>query len=414
MKKLLQEKMSELLSLYVDGQLSEAEAREVEQHIRENENVRQEFKELLQLKQLLASKPRVEENTSFWVALSQRIETQPSYTTTTAGVLAFKPLIIIAATMILFLGIGYGIYSYFQQTQTLSSEQHRHFHSSLVPVFSHISKDDALQFILFGTLPFDRERRTVLELDETDRQRCKINIWKNTPRVHNNNNCTVQKLVTEAKLNEEQQRLLDSILIIAQERIRASIFMGENNVLAIDPSLPSIKRVIAKSIYSTLHPRQQSSIQRLLATNNLRHKVHYQQQLLSETKKTVHQIRRIPRNRLFVVITPDTLMYSTISLSDSLNEIHRTAYADHEYHCRRLVEQFIQQDFSMLSQQTIGNGPSTDKMKRVLQVEITTFGNSWFQDDDTFRVNKSLSPHNLTIVPAEANKNNQHKDKHGN
>lgn len=393
MKKLLRKNVSELLSLYVDGELSEHDARKVEEHIRSNANLQQELMELKQLKHLLAKKKRIEENNAFWFTLSERIASQKTQRTTLLPTINLYPVLLMA-TILIFIGIGYGIYTLFMKnTQQQITQISK---STLIPIFSDISKDEALQFVLFGLLPFDKEKQTIIEMNETSKYRCRIKVAKNTKPFLTQ--YSVHQFSTDAQLNVDQQRAIDSILTLVQERVKTSILLGENNALAIDPTLPSINRIAAASIYSTLHPKQRIMVRKNIAAFRSHRKLVENEPLLANVNNVDRHIRRLSQNRMFVVITPETLMYSTVKLNiDSLRDVQRGTIAEREHYRRRLINNFVQQDFSPLCRRMMELEQAPYQSNGILQVEVTSFGTNWHNIPNANSSQEQFLSRGLTI-----------------
>jgi hypothetical protein len=326
MKKMKKQKLDALLSQYIDGVLSEQEVQKVESLLAMDTSARQSVEELRRLKELLASQTKLTPNIGFWTRFSMTLEGQkmnehnllpfprkyiPAISImVTAGLVVFGTLIIQNRMQFI---------RFFSQKSYAVREAYekKFLENSLLPLFSKVDKDRTLQFSLFGTLSLDDKSKTALRVDEQSEKGYRIEFGKDLKGQAKT--VTFDKFIAEVKPSEKQRKIIDSLLELSGRRIESSILIGENNTMAIAPDLPMLNKVMVTNIASCLEPIQQARFERLLEANNAPYSVTTQRVTTGKNVSTVHNIQQSSQSDRFVIVTPDTMMYSQIHIDlDSL------------------------------------------------------------------------------------------------
>lgn len=394
MKKLVKNAISEKLSLYIDGQLTEDETKEVESLLQSDPLLQEEFKELLRLKQMLSSQPRLEPSVAFWAKLSQRLENEHRQQRRSFPSLfgSFHPALVVTA-MGCMVVLGIVLYSVYFDKTTTKEQVSASRQKNLLPLFTSISKDEALRFSFLGLLPIDQKNQTTIEVDEPTQKCCRIKVSKSSQQKAVQ--LTMDRFVAEIKPTPEQKQVIDSLLQIAQQRICTSLFVGEDKALAIDPSLPQFNRMVVSGITSTLHPEQRTKMERLLASFQTPTYVRDEASKgVASSDAGLKQFPKVTHNRTFVVITPDTILYSDMQVDmDSLLDLWQKRIADMEIERQQLIEQFIQQDFSTLRRRNVAQVSSGLGSTNEFQIEVSPE----IQAPAT-----ATKKHGLTILPSDS------------
>ena len=159
MKKMNEQQMDHLLSQYVDGKLSEIEVQKVESFLALDISARQRVKELRRLKDLLTSKRKLTPDIGFWTRFAVALEEQkkdehsllpfprkfvPAITIMAAAVVVVVGTLVIQNRM--------QFIQYFSEKSQAVREVYEKnvLQGQLLPLFSKVDKDRALQFSLFG------------------------------------------------------------------------------------------------------------------------------------------------------------------------------------------------------------------------------------------------------------------------
>ena len=251
MKKMNEQKLDALLSQYVDGVLSEQEAQQVESLLAVDTSAKQKVVELKNLKRLLALQPKLNPDIGFWTRFSVAMEEQKEEE---HNLLPFPrkfiPAITVMATAIVVIIGTLVIQNRIQLKQFLSTKsqavrevyEKNILQGSLLPLFSKVDKEHALQFSLFGTLPLDDKSETAFRVDEQSEKGYRIEVGNNLKS--NTKSVTFDRFVAEVKPSVKQKKIIDSLLELTGRRIESSVLIGENNTLAIAPDLPKLNRLM--------------------------------------------------------------------------------------------------------------------------------------------------------------------------
>ena len=318
---LRQNSLLEKLSLYVDGQLNEADVKDVERCMQENAEVRSYVEELKRMKILLAQKPKLEPHIGFWTRLSMELEDQKKEK---PNLLPFPRRFVPAvSTAVIVMAVAAGVLvmqnrmrlAQFVNEKSMAARevyQKGLLQGKLLPLFSKIDKDHTLQFALFGTLSLDDNTHTTLRVDANARKGYRIEVGKNNQRSAKS--VTVEKMLAEVQPTAEQHRAIDSLLELAGKQIESSVLVDENNAVAIAQDLPKLNRFMVTGIVSCLEPAQRVRLENYLAKNDAQFTVSTKHSPVVKAERIYQNIPQRDADLQFVVITPDTMVYSRVQV----------------------------------------------------------------------------------------------------
>ncbi len=154
-------------------------------------------------------------------------------------------------------------------------------------------------------------------MDEQSKKGYRIEVGKDSK--NNTKPVTFNHFLAEVKPTSVQIHLIDSLLELTSRRIESSVLIGENDVMAIAPDLPNINKMMVTNIAACLEPKQQIQFERLLEANDAPYTVSIQNNQIRKEDRIFQRIPKSPRDNRFVIITPDTMMYSQLHIDfDSL------------------------------------------------------------------------------------------------
>ena len=321
-----------MLSQYVDGELTERQAREIEEYVAGNPEAARELQELQTMKNLLASKKRLPETAGFWTRLSSQIERKEKEQ---ENLLPFprRYLPLAYATGVIAVALV-GLLLFQQRSTVIDYVSHQSdlvqkavednvLKGTLFPLFSNVDKNQALQFALFGALPLDAKAETALRVDESAERGYRIDVGKKSveaiPKV------TMNEFVSEVKPTRRQIETIDSVLEIGRQRIEASVFVAEDRGMAIDPNITRLNRMMLSSIAASLEPPQRVRFERFLEARKAPYMVTSTRATAEAPERIYHEFHRTQRSDRFIVVTPDTLVMSRIHLD--IDSLRRQAMA---------------------------------------------------------------------------------------
>ena len=232
----------EMLSAYVDGELTKEETDYIEEKLAVSKDLQQKLTELKQVKELSQS-------THQKVAESPYFETKLIASLTSENSSRFKmkkwiPVVGISlATIVLMLFLK----SNPKFFDTII-EEHRTklaglYTENLKPLFitAGLTNEDVFDFALSRKLPLDKEQGKYLMLGSNEDGSDYFEI-KMTDKNDDTND--FEKFVTALNLNDKQKIQIDSILDWYAEDMREQILVNENNTVAISPKLWKYNKAI--------------------------------------------------------------------------------------------------------------------------------------------------------------------------
>jgi hypothetical protein len=348
MKPRTRQELSELLSLYVDGELGEQQARELEEYIASDPEATKELRDLRAMKRLLTTKKRLPEALGFWTRLSSQLDRKvreeenllpfprkylPIVVST--GALA----LVVVALLIIQQRSSVMEYVNRQSERVQKAVEDNVLKGSILPLFSNVDRNQVLQFALFGTLPLDSKTESSLRVDETAERGYTIDVGKKpageAPPV------TVDEFVQEVKPTRAQRQVIDSVLDLGRQRIERSAFFAEDRAIAIDPNLPQFNRVMLSSIAACLESVQRLRLQKFLEVRKARYTIGQLRGRPEPPERIYRGIPQTRRNERFIVVTPDTLAFSHLEIDVDSLQRHLRRMAEYRPHVGVNVDGFI-------------------------------------------------------------------------
>ncbi len=306
------EELSKRLSAYTDGELDAKQSAEVEEYLAVNEEARIELERIRAVKRLVGSHATISPDPTFWTRLSARIRQQQEEDLNLLPFpKRFAPAVAAFAVVAMF-AIGVALFENRTAVHQFLTEKSGQVQSvyengilkgSILPLFSNISKDQVLQFAMFGTLPLDAKAENSLRIDESTPQGYRIELGKGseppTPAV------TVDKLLAEVRPSSVQKKTIDSLLERARKRISKAVLVAENNALVVDPELAGLNKVVLSEIAECLEAPQRVKLERFLAFHKAPFAIESHATTPRPPKRFVRKETSKSPER-FIVITPDT------------------------------------------------------------------------------------------------------------
>jgi hypothetical protein len=326
MKTLPKAEISQLLSSYLDGELEEGQRRLVEEMVSGDAEARRELEDLRALNNLLAAKGRLPASIGFWTRLSSELERRKNEE---QNLLPFprKYFPLVAGATALFV-IAVGVLLYQQRASVVEYVSRQSelvqkavgdniLKGSVMPLFSSVDKNQALQFAMFGTLPLDAKAETEFRVNEDSVRGYSIDVDKS--RVRRTPMVTVQEFCDEVQPTSIQKEIIDSLLDLGRRKLEGSVFVAGDMAMAIDPQLSRLNRVMLSGIAAALEPQQRVRFEKFLRVRSAPYMVSGGRRAPESSDRILHTMRVASRPEPFLVLTPDTIVMSSLRLDmDSL------------------------------------------------------------------------------------------------
>ncbi len=340
MNQLSQKELEQIISLYLDGELDTVETKKLEEYLSTHPIIMREVEILRNAKQTLSHKEKLPKNDWFWLKLSQRLEQKEIHSNRilpgARSAFAFSSL---ASMFIIVIGIFYFkdapiFHKFFIDKKNLVEDVYRNniMTGNILPLFSNLSKDDVLNFALFGSIAIDSANNTSLSVKNSEDKSSQIQIVRNdeipTPPV------SLQDFASEIGITSSQQEIVDSILGSYKEKLQASVLVSENDEVAIHAELGDLNRSMVSTIASCLEPVQRVRFQKFLDVRKAPYTVVAMNAPTLESHVILNRIPKVSSSHNYVIISPDTVEFAEMRINiDSIREVaHR-----HEMRYKRLM-----------------------------------------------------------------------------
>ncbi len=330
MNYLSQKELDQIISLYLDGELDDDEAKKFEEYLETHPTVLREIEILQTAKRTLSTKEKFPKNDWFWLKLSNRLEQKESHLhRIVPGVRSVFAFSSIASMIALIVGILYFresplFYQFFVDKKNLVENVYRNniMTGNILPLFSNLSKDDVLNFALFGSIAIDSANNTTLSVKNSKDKGSQIQIMRNeklpAPPV------TVKDFAKEIGISSNQQEIVDSILGSYKEKLQASVLVSENDEVAIHTELVDLNRAMVSTIAACLEPTQRTRFQRFLEIRNAPYVVIAVNAPKLEPHVIWNKIPSVSSSHNYVIISPDSVEFGEMRINvDSIREVAR-------------------------------------------------------------------------------------------
>ncbi|HKI77762.1 MAG TPA: hypothetical protein VKA26_04405 [Ignavibacteriaceae bacterium] len=291
------EKNKELLSAYLDGELSENEIKDLEQRISESEELSAELNELKKIKSLTSSSSEnLAEANYFESGLMQKIHSGKSATAKFkkwSPVIGFSTLAII---LMIVLKLNPGILDQFVENQktTLAG----FYKENLQPLLyaADLTNEDIFNFAMYKQLPLDKSTNKYIQLGTSDngKEFVEFRTIDNAPSENN-----LQKFVTALDLNEKQKEQVDSIINSYSEELQSQILINGNNTVAINKNLWNYNKALIADLYAYAEKNNQKVFAKIIPAGYKSVDPVTVTRAISEVKSN--------NNNDYIFVTPDTI-----------------------------------------------------------------------------------------------------------
>ena len=363
MNRLSQKELEQIISLYLDGELDDSEIKKLEEYFETHPIVMREIEILRSAKRTLSTKEKLPKNDWFWLKLSNKLEQKESSVHRilpgARSIFAFSSL---ASMIALVVGIIYfretTIFDkFFKDKKNLAENVYRNniMTGNILPLFSNLTKDDVLNFALFGSIAIDSANKTSLNVKNSVDKGSQIQIVRNekspTPPV------TIKDFAKKIGITSNQQEIVDSILGSYKEKLQASVLVSENNEVAIHAELVDLNRAMVSTIAACLEPIQRTRFQKFLEIRKAPYAVIAVNAPRLEPHVIWNKIPNVSSGHNYVVISHNSFEFAEMRINiDSIREVARRQ----EMRYKRLMTERMVTELTdrqeRIEENTIGTG----------------------------------------------------------
>ena len=288
----------EMISAYLDNELSENEKREIEEKISLNKALKEKFNELKSIKNLTSSayKPLPESNFLETRILAGLKSEKSVY----SKIKRWSPAIVFSVLTIglmLLLKFNPGIIDKLIETQKTNLASF--YTENLKPLLftANLSNEDIFNFAFYNKLPLDSSKSKYLELgsDSSGKGFFEIKQENQTPAVAGN----FDKFVKSLDLNNNQRKQFDSIMAAYAEDLQSQVLVNNENTIAINPNLWNYQKAISADLLAFASKTNKQEFEKFIPSGA----EFYEN---PDIGKIVSRIKNTKDNE-YIFLTPDTI-----------------------------------------------------------------------------------------------------------
>lgn len=305
----------EMLSAYLDGELSPKEKIYIEEKIKSSLELQRKLDELKRLKSITSeAKPEISESYYFETRLMASLNAAESKTEKIKKWIPAFTFTSLAAALIFVLSINPALISNFLEQQKGNIADF--YKSNLKPLLyaANLTNEDIFNFALYEELPLDPSNSQTLKLsyDQTGKEFFEI---KQNSNIKEQNN--LKNFIAALDLNESEQKQMDSLLKVYSEKISSQVLVSDKNAIAINPNIWNLRKAVLADILSFAKKHGNENFQKIVKINQI-----------PSIDKNIVWLEKVKTEspKAFIIFTPDTVFsteldYDFAELSNEMKKV---------------------------------------------------------------------------------------------
>ncbi len=287
----------EILSAYIDGELSAIEAKELEDKIKFSKELQEKLEELKKIKTLtVTSVKRLPEAPYFETRIAANLNRKDTgWEKYRKWVPAFS-FTALAIALMVFLKFNPGVIDRLVEQQKTNLAGF--YQENLKPLFyaSDLSNEDVFNFAFTKQLPLDKSNGQYLKLGYDPAGKEFFEIKTSGAGSAGNN---LDKFAAKLKLSSRQRHQVDSILESYAEDLQTQVLVNDKNTVAINPNLWNYNKAIVADIMSFARDANQEEFNKIIPAGYFTYDNPDVRTIVNKVKGT--------RDSKYIFFTPDTI-----------------------------------------------------------------------------------------------------------
>ena len=293
----------EVLSAYVDDELSPEEVGILEEKISISPQLQKKLAELKRLKKLTRSSvKKLPESPYFETKLLAVIEGN-SLKRRIKKWLPVTSIVVVTISLMLILKFNPGFLENMVEQQR--SNLAGFYKENLKPLLfaANLSNEDIFNFAFYNKLPLDNTKKQYLELgsDSSGKEYFEIRT-----AGQENSNDNFQRFVQTLDMNDSQKSRFDSIMSGYAEQLQSQVLVNDKNTVAINHNLWNYRKAIAADILNFARLSNVKAVHEVMPAL-----VHFE---TPDVERMVNSIKSADDNE-YIFITPDSLFVDTFEFN---------------------------------------------------------------------------------------------------
>jgi len=252
----------ELLSAYIDGELSPTEKRYIEEKIKSSLELQKELFDLKKLKELTSSSvDRISESPFFETRLFANLNSKSQSKFNIKKWIPISALALFTLALMSILKFNPNLLDDLLKQQ--KSNLVGFYKENLQPLLysANLTNEDIFNFAVYQELPLDNTNNQILKLGNDVKGTEYFEIKKSNETLQANN---LQKFVVALNFDEYEIKKIDSIIGSYADQISALVLVNDKNAVAINPSIWNTRKLILADILAFAEKHASSNFNKLI------------------------------------------------------------------------------------------------------------------------------------------------------
>jgi len=299
----------ELLSAYLDDELSQPERAEVEKRLQTSLELKKQLEDLKKIKQFTQKVKRIPESPYFETRLMSTIEGQKSESTKISRWMPATALAIITIVVMIVLKINPDFVNQLwdQQREAIAG----FYKENLQPVLfaANLTNEDIFNFAFNNELPLDNSRKQYLLLGYDDSGKEFFEIRSGDEKLRRQ---SYNEFISAMNLDKEQRETVDSIIGSYGEALESQVLVNDKNTVAINPNLWNYRKAIFADLLVAAEKLNIKGFDRIVPAG------------ITDAEKirvvnAVERLKTSPEGR-YIFVTPDSVFSDSYQFNSLLYE----------------------------------------------------------------------------------------------
>lgn len=243
--KLQDDNLNELISAYLDGELSQEDADALKEKISFSPELQKKLAEMKQLKQITKSSiPGIEESPYFETRLMANLEEKPFK----IQLKRWSPvgaIVIVTFAVMVVLKYNPGILD--EMVKEQKANLAGFYKENLQPLFfaSDLTNEDIFNFAFYNQLPLDNTNTRYLQIGSDNAGN---EFFEITTASLVNKKGNFEDFIIALNLDEKKKKQIDSLMNYYAEEIQSQVLVNDKNTVAISPNLWNFRKAIVADV----------------------------------------------------------------------------------------------------------------------------------------------------------------------
>jgi hypothetical protein len=231
----------ELLSAYLDDELSSEEKAEVEKLLSTSLEMRKKLEDIKKAKQYGNLVKRISESPFFETKLMAAIEGHKGQRSLIKKWIPAAALVAVTVIIMVVMKLEPGLIDRLWEDQKVAIAGFYKENLQPVLVAANLTNEDIFNFAFNNELPLDNSRQQYLLLGYDDSGKEFFEIRSSDQKIKRE---SYNEFISAMNLNDNQKKTVDSIIGSYSKALEAQVLVNEKNTIAINPNLWNLRKAI--------------------------------------------------------------------------------------------------------------------------------------------------------------------------